>query len=143
MPPSQIETYLSNIPEPKQSDMRALHSFIEQLMPDAKRWYLDGRNEEGKVIANPTIGYGNYTINYADGKSREFFQVGLLAHTTGISIHILGIADKKYLPDTFGKSIGKASVTGYCIKFKKLADINLAVLEEAIRYGVSASSNLG
>ncbi len=32
--------------------------------------------------------------------------------------------------------IGKASVTGYCIKFKTLKDLNLDILEEAIRYGV-------
>jgi hypothetical protein len=35
--------------------------------------------------------------------------------------------------------LGKASVTGYCIKFKKLKDINLSELEAAIRYGLEAS----
>jgi hypothetical protein len=48
----------------------------------------------------------------------------------------MGIEDKKYLPDTYGKTIGKASVTGYCIKFKTLKDINTDVLETAIRDGV-------
>ena len=48
----------------------------------------------------------------------------------------MGIEDKKYLLDTYGKTIGKASVTGYCIKFKKLKDINIDVLEAAIKDGV-------
>ncbi len=48
----------------------------------------------------------------------------------------MGITDKKYLSDTDGKTIGKANVTGYCIKFKKLKDINTNILKGAIRYGV-------
>ena len=33
---------------------------------------------------------------------------------------------------TIGKTIGKASVTGYCIKFKTLKDINIEILKQAI-----------
>ncbi len=62
------------------------------------------------------------------------------ANTTGISIYILGIKDKTYLAQTFGKELGKASVTGYCIKLKKLKDININILEAAIRYGVEVTS---
>ncbi|HET9135002.1 MAG TPA: DUF1801 domain-containing protein, partial [Candidatus Kapabacteria bacterium] len=52
----------------------------------------------------------------------------------GISVYIMGLEDKKFLANTYGKTIGKATVTGYCIKFKKLSDINLEVLAEAIKY---------
>jgi hypothetical protein len=78
-------------------------------------------------------------MKYADGTTREFYQIGMSANTTGISVYILGIDDKTYLAKTYGKTLGKASVTGYCIKFKKLKDINLPVLEAAIRYGLEAS----
>jgi len=64
----------------------------------------------------------------------------LSANTTGISVYILGIKDKTFLAQTYGREIGKASVTGYCIKFKKLKDININVLEAAIRYGVDVTS---
>jgi len=60
------------------------------------------------------------------------------ANTNRISVYIMGIEDKKYLADTFGKKLGKASVTGYCIKFRTLEDINIDILEEAIRYGFEA-----
>ncbi len=49
--------------------------------------------------------------------------------------YILGIKDKKYLAQTYGEKLGKASVSGYCIKFKTLKDININILEAAIRYG--------
>ena len=78
-------------------------------------------------------------MTYADGKTREFYQIGLCAVKTGISVYILGIEDKKYLAQTYGKALGKASVSGYCIQFKTLKDINIDVLEAAIRYGLKAS----
>ncbi len=97
---------------------------------------LDGRDSTGKVVSNPNIGYGAYTIQYADGKTREFYRIGLSANTTGISVYIMGITDKNYLAQTYGKSIGKASVTGYCIKFKALKDIDVEVLGAAMRFGL-------
>ncbi len=132
----QIKKYISSQPEQKCSDMQALHSIILQIMPACKLWFLDGKNGEGKVVSNPNIGYGIQNIKYADGKIREFYQIGLSVNTTGISIYIMGIKDKTYLAQTYGAKLGKASVTGYCIKFKTIKDINIDILEAAIRYGV-------
>ena len=136
----EIKAYITSQPEPKRSEMQALHQLTLQVSPGCKLWFDDGRNSEGKIVSNPTIGYGSLTIKYADGKTKDFFQIGLSANTTGISVYILGIKDKTYLAQTYGKEIGKASVTGYCIKFKTLKDINVDILEAAIRYGVEASS---
>ncbi len=136
----QIDVYISGQPEPKRSDMQALHRSILQAMPGCKLWFLDGKNSENKTVSNPNIGYGLQTIKSADGKSREFYQIGLSANTTGISVYILGIKDKHYLAQTYGEKLGKASVTGYCIKFKALKDINMAVLEAAIRDGVALTT---
>jgi hypothetical protein len=135
----QIKEYITSQPEPKRSDMQALHGVILQEMPACKLWFLDGKNSENKTVSNPNIGYGSYTIQYADGKTREFYQIGMSANTTGISVYILGIGDKKYLAAAYGEKLGKASVTGYCIKFKTLKDINVDILKEAIRYGVETS----
>ena len=135
----QINQYISSQPEPKRSDMQALHRTMLQIKPKCKLWFLDGKNSENKTVSNPNIGYGFQTMLYADGKTREFYQIGLSANTTGISVYILGIDDKTYLAQTYGKKLGKASVTGYCIKFKTLKDINIDILESAIRFGFEAS----
>lgn len=136
----QIEDYIAGQPEPKQSDMRALHRVILKAMPRCKLWFLDGKNEDGKIVSNPNIGYGLQTIKYAGGKTREFYQIGLSANTTGISVYVMGLEDKTYLAKTYGKKLGKASVSGYCIKFKALKDIDADVLEAAIRDGVERTS---
>ena len=135
----QIKEYITSQPEPKRSDMQELHRRILQVLPGCKLWFVDGKNSEGKTVSNPNIGYGLYTIKYANGETKEFFQIGISANTTGISVYILGLKDKTYLAKTYGKKLGKASVTGYCIKFKTLKDINIDVLEAAIRYGVEDS----
>jgi hypothetical protein len=134
---AQIDTYLASQPEPKRSELQALHELVLQVSPACQLWFSDGKNSDGKIVSNPNIGYGCYTIQYADGTSREFYQVGLSANTTGISVYIMGIKDKTYLAATFGDTIGKASVTGYCIKFKTLKHINLEILEAAIRLSIS------
>ncbi|GAB3326644.1 hypothetical protein GCM10027299_25900 [Larkinella ripae] len=135
----QIETYLASLPEPKRSDLQALHQMILQILPACQVWFLDGKNNENKTVSNPSIGYGSRTITYADGKTKAFYQIGISANTSGISVYILGIEDKNYLAQTYGETLGKASVSGYCITFKRLKDINSQVLEAAIRYGVEAT----
>ena len=131
---AQIRDFIKSQPEPKQNEMRELHNLILQILPNCKQWYFDGKNENGKQIAHPTIGYGNYTITYKDGSTREFFRIGLLANTTGLAVHIMGLEDKKFLQDKYGKTIGKAKVGSYGITFKSIKDINLEIIKEVIYF---------
>lgn len=131
-----IQSYLSSLPDARRADMEALHTRILQMMPGSRVWFLDGKDETGKIVSNPQIGYGTQTRKYADGKTKELYQIGISANSTGISVYIMGLEDKTYLPDTYSQILGKATVTGYCIKFRKLDDIHLPILEAAIRDGL-------
>ena len=128
----QINAYIESLPEDRRNEMLHLHRIFCEWMPDVELWFLDGKNAEGRTISNPNIGYGSNTMHYANGKSREFYRIGLSANSTGISVYIMGIEDKKYLASSIGDRIGKASVTGYCIKFKTMGHIDLDVLKEAV-----------
>jgi hypothetical protein len=132
----QIKQYIASQPEPKRGEMQELHQHILQVLPKCKLWFLDGKDDKGKTVSNPNIGYGSYNIKYADGTTREFYQIGLSPNTTGISVYVMGIKDKTYLAQTYGKNLGKASVTGYCIKFKTIKDVNIDILQTAIRDGL-------
>lgn len=136
----QIKRYIATQPEPKRSEMQQLHQMILALMPSCKLWFLDGKDEKGKTVSNPNIGYGSQAMKYANGKTKEFYQIGISANTAGVSVYIMGLNDKKYLTQTFGRELGKASVTGYCIKFKTLADIKIEALKAAIQYGIEQTS---
>ena len=138
---AQIEQFISQQAESKQQDLLTLHELMSNILPTGKLWMEDGKNEEGKVVANPTIGYGQQIMLLAKGKSREMFQIGISANTSGISIYLIGIRKKLDLEKQFGSKLGKAKITGYCIKFKKLADLDLSVLEEAIRLGIQLTND--
>ncbi len=98
----QIEGYLVGLVERKRGEMVALHEMILGVAPGCRLWFSDGRNEEGKVVANPTIGYGVYTARYADGSEKEAFRVGLSGNSTGISVYVMGLEDKGLLVREFG-----------------------------------------
>ena len=136
----QIKTCLATQPEAKRAEIETLHNRILKALPKCKLWFLDGKDDKGKTVTNPNIGYGLQTIEYADGKTKAFYQIGISPNTTGISVYIMGIKDKTYLQQTYGKRLGKASITGYCIKFKTLKDIDIDVLEAAIRDGVEQTT---
>lgn len=131
----QIEAHFLSLPESKQSEMKQLHQTILQLLPGCRLWFSDGKDENNKTVTNPTVGYGSLIMKYANGKTKEVFRIGLSATGKGISVYILGIEDKKYLAETFGNKLGKAKVTGYCISFKTISDVNMDVLNQAIRFG--------
>lgn len=132
----EIEAYLASQPKKKLVEMRELHRWFLEELAGGRLWFADGRDETGKVVSNPNIGYGCYTIKYANGTTKEFFRVGLSGNTSGISVYVMGLEDKDYLKNTFGNRMGKASVTGYCIKFKSTRDIDVDVLMEAVKYGL-------
>ena len=137
----QIDGYIAGHAEPKRTELKELHKMVMVIKPSTRLWFFDGRNEEKRVVSNPSIGYGHRTITYADGTTKEFYQIGISANKSGISIYILGIPDKNYLVATYGRDIGKATVTGYCIRFKSLKDVKIDILRAAIRYGFEAQND--
>ena len=137
---TQISDYLAAQPERKRADMQALHDMMLRVLPDGRLWFLDGKDGGGRTVSNPNIGYGLLSIPYADGSTRDFYQVGLSANSSGISVYIMGLDDKTYLSETYGRKLGKAHVTGYCIRFSALRNIDVDVLEAAIRDGVARTS---
>jgi hypothetical protein len=126
---AQIDQYIADQSPAKREELGDLDRRILAIAPDARLWFLDGRNEAGKVVSNPSIGYGATTLTYADGGSRAFYRLGLSANTSGLSVYVMGLTDKTHLAQTYGARLGKAKITGYCIKFRSVVDVDLAVLE--------------
>jgi hypothetical protein len=44
------------------------------------------------------------------------------------------------LAQAYGKDLGKAKITGYCIKFKALSDVRIETLKAAIQYGIDQTA---
>jgi hypothetical protein len=98
----QIDRYIDDQPPVKREELRDLHRRMLAISPDAELWFLDGRNDDGKVVSNPNIGYGSETLSYATGTSRAFYKIGLSANRSGFSVYVMGLKDKTYLSQTYG-----------------------------------------
>ena len=139
---THITAHIANLPESKSSELLVLYQRISALFKNDQLWFDDGKNSDGKVVTNPTIGFGNLQLETVKGKTKDIFQVGLSSHSTGISVYIIGLKDKTLLNQFIGNKLGKAKITGYCIKFKSLKDIDLEVLLNAIQFGISQVKEL-
>jgi hypothetical protein len=128
-----IEQHFQNLPSPKAEALRGLYQLLREEIPQAELHFFDGRNEAGKVVTNPTIGFGKTRIHYTNGSFQDTFRIGICATSTGLSMYILGLEDKKFLNEFLGDRLGKAKITGYAIGFKKTSDIDLSVLRDLIR----------
>ncbi len=84
----QSNAYNDSLPETKPCEIQELHYIILPEMPVCKLWFLNGKVENGKIVANPNIGYGAFFLKYADGATKEFYQIGLSANTKGVSEQI-------------------------------------------------------
>lgn len=121
--PSQShEEYIAGVEEPKRQELQLLHDLVRKTVPSFEPVMIAG-----------VMGYGQF---HYKGKSKscegEWFRVGLSANKTGISIYICAGDEKGYFPEQVRDQLGKANVGRSCIRFKKLADINLDVVEELL-----------
>lgn len=129
----QIANYLDSLPEDKRKALGSLHQFMLRLMPNEPLWYLDGKNKENKTIANPNIGYGQYTMHLAGGKTREFYQLGISANQRGVSIYVMGLPNKNYLVELFGNKLPRAKISSYCIQLSNLQQSDFIILEQGLQ----------
>lgn len=85
-------------------------------------------------MCGPTIvGYGSYHYIYDSGREGDFCATGFSPRKASLSVYIMpGYQDFGEILYRLGKhKMGKA-----CLYINKLADVDLAVLEELIRAGL-------
>lgn len=128
----EIENFINSQPEPKRTHLEILHRFLLDIFNEEKLWFLDGKNAEGKVVSNPNIGYGKVKLKYSDNTSKVFYKIGLSTNKTGISVYFMGLEDRNFLRNYCAEDLGKASITGYCIKFKSISEINIKLFKSLI-----------
>lgn len=125
------EEYIDLIAEPRRGEIKKLNDFIKKTVPKLKPHILSGM-----------IGYGSYHYKYASGREGEWSAVLLSSQKNYISVYVCGVKDGKYVPELYKKELPKANIGKSCIRFKKVEDIDLAVLAEIIRESVKSPMGL-
>lgn len=75
----QIAAYIASQPEPKSSEMQTLHQHILKVLPKSKLWFLDGKDDKGKIVCRwPGSGilYINRELRYNNRGDHCLLQTG-------------------------------------------------------------------
>jgi hypothetical protein len=90
-----------------------------------------------KMYGTSMVGFGSYKYTYASGHSGQWFLSGFAPRKQNLVIYIMsGFSNEAELMARLGKyKTGKS-----CLYLKRLADIDLAVLEDLIRNSVDYMS---
>lgn len=128
----------------------AAQTFIESVEPPAKAEearVLDAlfrkiTGEEAKMWGPSIIGYGEYSTTYDSGRKVHSLRIGFsprkAKHSLYLSAGCRTPEDEARLKGVLDR-LGKFSQGASCIYVNKLADIDLAVLEEMIADSWAAS----
>jgi hypothetical protein len=89
--------------------------------------------EPARMWGPSIIGYGQYHYRYDSGREGDFLRTGFSPRKSGLVVYIMpGYAKFSLILDRLGKfKEGKS-----CLYITRLADVDLAVLEELIQAGL-------
>ena len=114
--------YIASLAEPRRSEIAELDRFIRKSAPTLTPFLYIGM-----------LGYGPYHYVYASGREGDSAIVSLSSRAQYISIY-LGVCDENgYLAEQAKPRLPKASIGKSCIRFKRVADIDLKVLGELFK----------
>ena len=122
MPLVTREEYLTSVPEDTRPDIEALDAIVRAEMP---------RREA--VMERGMLGYGPFHYRYASGREGDTTLVALSARKHGVSLYVQCAAEGEYLAERYAPRLGKVSVGKSCIRFRRLADVDLDELRELLR----------
>jgi len=127
---TSMRDWLARIPEPRRADVKALDALIRRAAPALKPAFSPGLG---------MMGYGPYHYRYASGREGDSFHIALASLVQHISVYVCATDGKgSYVAEKHREALRPASVGRSCIRFKRLAQMDLAALERVIREGARA-----
>ena len=72
-------------------------------------------------------------MKYADGREVGWFRIGVASNASYISLYVSGAARYK-------KTLPKANISGSCVRFKRLSDLDETALTKMLREGARAAT---
>ncbi len=119
---TSIESYLAAVPAERKELIETLHAFIQKTVPALKPHF-----------AYNMLGYGSFPYKNYKKESIEWPIIALANQKNYVSIYVCAVTDGKYLAENYAAELGKVSVGKSCIRFKKLADVQLPVLAKVLQ----------
>ena len=129
---ASVDDYLAGIEKPaRRADCEHLVQLMQRVVGEAP------------VMWGPSIiGFGRYHYKYASGREGDMCLIGFANRQAEISLYVLSCGETDQQQELLLSQLGKFRKTVACIYIKKLADIDLAVLEQLIRYSIQQTRSL-
>lgn len=122
--PATPTAYLAGLPAERRAELKILHAAIRKAAP---------RLKPHVAYAGTMLGYGPYHYKYATGREGDCPIVALSSRANYISVYVSGQRNGRPIAEAARARLGKVSVGKVCIRFKKLADLNLPAALELVR----------
>ena len=120
----EVEAFIEALDEPRRSEVQELHDLIRKTAPDLDPYVLSGM-----------LAYGTYRYRYGSGREGEWCRIGIASNKASISLHVLAADESGHLAEAYRDRLPKADIGRSCVRFKRLEDVDVGVLEELIRKG--------
>jgi hypothetical protein len=125
----KVDDFLEGIQHPvRQADGKILREMMERMT-----------GEPAVMWGASIIGFGHYHYRYASGHEGDMCRIGFSPRSANLVLYVGGFPDYESLQ----ARLGKYKSSKACLYVNKLADIDLAVLEEIIRRTWEASEGAG
>ena len=124
---ADVDAFLDRVDHPvRRSDGKALRALMEKV------------TGEPAILWGPSIvGFGSYHYRYASGHEGDMCRVGFSPRSANLALYVGGFPEY----DALLAGLGKHKRSKACLYLARLADIDLAVLEEIIRRSHAATKD--
>ncbi len=118
-----VEAFLAQVePQTKRDDARTIAAMMEQIAGVGPRMW-----------GPSMVGYGSYHYQYESGREGDAFRLGFSPRKDALTLYLLGCDGDSGAPSALLDQLGKHKTGKACLYIKKLADVDVNVLEELVR----------
>lgn len=114
--------YISQLEEPRKSDIAALDRLIRKAAPKLK-----------PLIFSGMLGYGPFHYKYPSGREGDWVKIALASNKSYISLYCCAADERGYVAERFRERLPAASIGKSCVRFKRLSDLDTSELTALIR----------
>jgi hypothetical protein len=122
---ASVKAFLDAVEDPEQrKDCKAIAALMKRVTGAVPKMW-------GASI----VGYGSYHYRYASGREGDWFLAGFSPRKRDTTLYVMSGFEDDKVRDLLAR-LGKHKTGKACLYIKKLADVDLDVLEELVRTSV-------